>query len=1024
MPGASERAKASDMAIDLNLGTGQGSLWRRWDPHVHLPGTLLNDQFKGMSIEDALEALANTSPPVEVIGVTDYFTTDSYRRAATALESGIAPTIQLAFPNVELRLDNATSSNHGVNIHLLCPPEEVDGLDQFIGRLEFSWADKPYRADRNGLIQLGRDFSGNPDLDEAKALRAGVNQFKVNFEDLRRALRADRWAREHVLVAVAGGERDGSSGIRDAKGAFVARRQSIEAIAAIVFSSNPKQAQHWLGEGKANEQELESIYGGVKLCLHGSDAHEAGRLGAPDNDRLCWLKGDPTFDTLKLACLTPSTRSHIGPEPPVASNPHGRIVRLDVSSSDWFVNGSLALNPGLVAIIGARGSGKTALADLVAAGAGSTEPFDNEYSFVSRADELLHNSVAAVEWSHGDLTTCNFASPQTTESFVRPVRYLSQQFVDRLCASDGVSDELLTEIERVIFEAWPVDERQGATTFRELLNIRLTATQERQAAELQAVLELSDQITEIRLRRGALPSKRDELKQRKKKLETLEKEIKKLTEKADKKSADRLGEVSTALRKRQEELQQLNRRKTGLEDLESAIQTARTINFPRHLEQLRDAHQAAKLDDSEWDAFAIDFKGDVDSILSEASKALASRINTTSGPHIDDPESIFLDALLPDGLLECSVNELKADVNRLQGLVGLDKARSKDLKKLTEAADDAHTRIKRLQQNIERDEGKQPDDLVIRRLQHYEAYFEALLEEESELRELYAPLDSVLRDFGASVAKLRFVVRRVVDVEAWAKQGEDLLDLRKEGRFRGEGELAQVAQDELVSAWETGGAQEAAIAINGFVTKHSDDLRNQRPSRIDSPEAIGKWQRSISRWLYRTDHIQLRYSLEYDGLNIERLSPGTRGIVLLLLYLAVDQQESDPLIIDQPEENLDPESVYSELVKLFRSASQRRQIIMVTHNANLVVNTDVDQVIIAHCGSLEEGRLPELSYAAGGLEDPQIRRSVCEVLEGGAEAFRQRAKRLGLDLSLIPTEAEEQEAAQTEADPAESDEAA
>ena len=364
MPGASERAKASDMATDLNLGAGQGSLWRRWDPHVHLPGTLLNDQFKGMTIEDALESLANVSPPVEVIGVTDYLTTDSYRRAATALESEVAPTIQLAFPNVELRLDNATSSNHGVNIHLLCPPEEVDGLDQFIGRLEFSWSDRQYRADRGGLIRLGRDFSGNPDLTEAKALEVGVNQFKVNFEDLRRALRADRWAKEHVLVAVAGGERDGSSGLRDAEGAFVARRQSIEALASIVFSGNPKQAEYWLGEGKAHEHELEKIYGGVKLCLHGSDAHDAERLGAPDSDRFCWLKGDPSFDTLKLACLTPSTRAHIGSEPPVASSPHGQIVSLDVSSSDWFVNGTLALNPGLVAIIGARGQGRQRLPTL------------------------------------------------------------------------------------------------------------------------------------------------------------------------------------------------------------------------------------------------------------------------------------------------------------------------------------------------------------------------------------------------------------------------------------------------------------------------------------------------------------------------------------------------------------------------------------------------------------------------------------------------------------------------------------
>ena len=100
------------------------------------------------------------------------------------------------------------------------------------------------------------------------------------------------------------------------------------------------------------------------------------------------------------------------------------------------------------------------------------------------------------------------------------------------------------------------------------------------------------------------------------------------------------------------------------------------------------------------------------------------------------------------------------------------------------------------------------------------------------------------------------------------------------------------------------------------------------------------------------------------------------------------------LIIDQPEENLDPESVYSELVGLFRAAADRRQIVMVTHNANLVVNTDVDQVIIAKCKSLAEGRLPDVTYESGGLERPSIRQAVCQVLEGGPEAFRQRARRL------------------------------
>ena len=430
------------------------------------------------------------------------------------------------------------------------------------------------------------------------------------------------------------------------------------------------------------------------------------------------------------------------------------------------------------------------------------------------------------------------------------------------------------------------------------------------------------------------------------------------------------------------------------------MQTARRASFPRTLERLREDYKPAELTDAEWEGFQIDFKGDVDELLKRISKKVDKRIAGLEGPIIDDPKSIVLDELSQDELLKRSINELKADEERLRQLVGLDRVRSKQLKGLTEDAGQARVQIKKLKQEIKRTKNERPDELVSRRLEHYEAYFEALLEEETELRALYAPLDEVLGQSGASVAKLRFVVKRVVDVSTWANQGESLLDLRRDGRFRGEGALARVAQRELVSAWETGDAREAAEAIHAFVEEYSGDLRDQRPMRSESNSALRKWESNVSRWLYRTDHIKLRYSLEYDGLSIERLSPGSRGIVLLLLYLAVDQEETDPLIIDQPEENLDPESVYSELVKLFRSASHRRQIIMVTHNANLVVNTDVDQVIVAHCGPLEEGRLPELQYVCGGLEDPEIRHAVCEVLEGGAEAFRQRARRLRVDLSI------------------------
>jgi ABC-type molybdenum transport system ATPase subunit/photorepair protein PhrA len=100
-------------------------------------------------------------------------------------------------------------------------------------------------------------------------------------------------------------------------------------------------------------------------------------------------------------------------------------------------------------------------------------------------------------------------------------------------------------------------------------------------------------------------------------------------------------------------------------------------------------------------------------------------------------------------------------------------------------------------------------------------------------------------------------------------------------------------------------------------------------------------------WMFSTDHISTTYKIQYGGTPLEYLSPGTRGIALLVLYLLMDEDDRRPLIIDQPEGNLDNSSIYQQLVPYIRKAKEKRQIILVTHNPNLVVSTDAEQIVIA-----------------------------------------------------------------------------
>lgn len=183
-----------------------------------------------------------------------------------------------------------------------------------------------------------------------------------------------------------------------------------------------------------------------------------------------------------------------------------------------------------------------------------------------------------------------------------------------------------------------------------------------------------------------------------------------------------------------------------------------------------------------------------------------------------------------------------------------------------------------------------------------------------------------------------------------------------------------------------------------FRRLYQKGLLDHSPVARTEQDEFRAWSKRFAQWLFSTDHVNIQYGIEYDGVDIRKLSPGTRGIVLLLLYLALDDGDGRPLVIDQPEENLDPKSVFDELVGLFIEAKAKRQVIMVTHNANLVINTDADQIIVASAGPHPSGGLPPITYVAGGLENANIRKLVCDILEGGEEAFRERARRLRVRL--------------------------
>ena len=87
------------------IDTSRGALWHRWDPHIHAPGTAMNDQYSGTDPwPKFISQVDKQDPPIRVLGITDYFLVDTYEKALHAKAAGNLPGVELLFPNVEVRL--------------------------------------------------------------------------------------------------------------------------------------------------------------------------------------------------------------------------------------------------------------------------------------------------------------------------------------------------------------------------------------------------------------------------------------------------------------------------------------------------------------------------------------------------------------------------------------------------------------------------------------------------------------------------------------------------------------------------------------------------------------------------------------------------------------------------------------------------------------------------------------------------------------------------------------------------------
>jgi len=478
----------------------RGSEWRRWDLHIHTPGTLKNDQFRGSTLEEKWEnyysdiaAYIGNGNDIEkniaVIAITDYLSVENYKRVLR--DKKLPDSVKLVLPNVELRI-HPIASESPVNIHCIFDPEIVDELDsRFFSKLKINYRRRSYNALKGDLIRLGRDYRNDQNLDDVSALRIGVGQFVISYEQIKKILDEDNELMEKTIIVVGNRSRDGASGITSHSDFFDGKvcqldttRQVIYQMSTAIFSANTKDILYFIGEGRDNTDEVKRKCGSLKPCFNGCDAHSNERIFRSEKERYCWIKADPTFLGLKQAINEPKDRVFIGKLPKVLvrvkenSTKYISEVNIDVlpgkedETNIWFKSISILLNHELVVVIGNKGSGKSAVTDIVGLCADSEHYSDfsflNKNKFLKRG--YAERFFANIRFASGTSTINRELSYKIKPTDVPHVQYLPQNYFETICNEIGKVEFLRKEIEKVVFQYIPEERRLKNNSFKELVD--------------------------------------------------------------------------------------------------------------------------------------------------------------------------------------------------------------------------------------------------------------------------------------------------------------------------------------------------------------------------------------------------------------------------------------------------------------------------------------------------------------------------------------------------------------------------
>ncbi|NRT88918.1 TrlF family AAA-like ATPase [Clostridium beijerinckii] len=917
----------------------RGLKWIKCDLHIHTSSSY-DHHYKNVDSDDFL-VKAWRKEELSLVAITDHFLIDADK--IVALQNK-APEITV-LPGVELRCDKGASNLH---IIIIFPNDNLYDLANSFNvimrkeKAKASNSNDTIYWDYNDIIEYAKNHDGIITIHAGKKDK-GLDRVITNKLPVNIAIKEEFY--KNIDIYEMGAIED------------------LENYNIHVFNTLNKKP--------------------MIIC---SDNHDPRNYQLKDN---LWIKATPTFEGLVQAIKEPELRFFIGSKPAklnlIENNKDKFIDNISITglsnNNNWFKE-NISLNSDLVTIIGNKGSGKSALADIIAH-AGNTH--NNKFSFLSenrfnqKKECLGINYEVKIKWMNG-LEESKLLYPVDNTNLFEKVKYLPQQYIEYVC--NDLKDGFNTEIERLIFDYLPHEEKLEMDSLQDLMKY-LTSNINSYILDNQNKLkELNLNI--INLQESISDSRKNTLKSR---LSEYNKQLENITK-------NKPLEVPKPQKSelQENELSNLNADIQRLKDEIEVRKNDMTILTKRFhvLESAIEDIEQTKIKFNRW----------FDDIK-----------NKLADNNIDEPISAHLNIDISNLLelkdkLKSNIDSIKTEVNtkEIDGHDGtlIIKLQEKHqcLEKIMSTLSDADLNYqKSIQETIKWNEQIEEISSSIIKIQDEQRKLEEDIPEELEkaykLRKeiclsIYNYYSKIVNLYEEKYSYINESINNLDIISSEKPNVEIDFNLNSTSMAT---KLFRYINHNIKSIFL--GKEQALKKLNNYI--ENIDMNNFESiySALSSIEKDLKESSDFDRVfkdkaeflneLYGLSYIAINYNLKLGDKLLSNLSPGERGLVLLIFYLVLDKDQF-PLIIDQPEDNLDNQSIFIKLVPYIIKAKERRQIIIVTHNPNIAVACDSEQIIYS---TMDKEKL-KIHYSQGSMDMNNISNYIINVLEGTMPAFYKR----------------------------------